>query len=73
LHSLQELVNQSTSYQLLDPSGPVRRMTARVHYPAVLTEGEEVSLTVQSGKVRRCEARLDGIVRQRPPVIDQGG
>lgn len=66
VHSLQELVNQSSSYQLLDPAAPIQRMTARVHFPAILTEGERLSIAVQSTKIRRCEARIDATLRQRP-------
>lgn len=66
LHSVQELINQSSSHQLLDPAAPIRRMTARLHFPAVLNEGEQISVHVHSAAVRRCEARLDATVRMRP-------
>jgi hypothetical protein len=67
VHSLQELIGHSTSYQLLDPGAPLRRMTARVHLPAVLTEGESLAVEIHSHRIKLCEARLDATLRQRPP------
>jgi hypothetical protein len=66
MHSLQELVAQASSYQLLNPTAPLTQIIARVHFPAALTEGEALSLRVHSSDIQRCEARLDATVRTRP-------
>jgi hypothetical protein len=66
LHSVHELIGLSSSHELLDPTPPIRRMTARLNFPAILNEGEQVLVTVHSGAVRRCEARLDAAIRMRP-------
>lgn len=65
IHSLQELVTHASSYQLLEPALPFRRMIARLHLPATLTEGESLSVEV-GADVKRCEARMDASVRMRP-------
>lgn len=65
IHSLHELVAHASSYQILEPATPFRRMVARMHMPATLTEGESISLEVGDG-VKRCEARMDAAVRMRP-------
>lgn len=66
LYSLQELVTHSSNYQFLDPATPLQRVTARVHLPATLSEGESLSLTIHDAEVKRCEARLDATLRMRP-------
>ncbi len=66
INSLHELLLHSTGYQFLEPATPLRRISARMHLPAVLTEGESLSLKVTGAEIRRCEARLDAVRRMRP-------
>ncbi len=68
--SLNELLIQSSQYDLFDKSKPVR-FAASVPLGATVTEGEAVSLKVNAKRLKRLEARLDAEVLWRPPTHPQ--
>jgi hypothetical protein len=67
LFSVHEIIAQSSAFQFFDPSPPLQRMYARLHLPAILTEGEKITVSVSDAGIKRCEARLDAVLRTRPP------
>ncbi|MDX2151782.1 MAG: hypothetical protein SFV54_13670 [Bryobacteraceae bacterium] len=71
-HSLQELTSMADEYKLLDnPDGPPTRLSVSLPLAASLTDGERIRLTVTGGLWDVVEARLNGRVSIRPPMIDK--